>query len=181
MKHLSLFILFICFCSCKTKELIYINGNREILVLDHSNTLKYETRNGCIGGFDRLYYIVKNDTLYIEKKTVPVGIKDVFNNGSVYGQKFKFSKDSLVNIDSRKTFYSLKIIGKREKQLTNKKLKMYVLFEGKKYKITKQNIKKSILSLIKSEDYNSITIDPEVAYNLYKIPQDYTTIQLTKK
>jgi ribosomal protein S24E len=181
LKHLTLIISLTCFCCCKTNTLVYKNEFSEILQLEHKTTLKYTKITGHIGSSEWLTYNLKDDTLIIQRKTIAIGSQDLFNNGNVYGQMFKFCKDSLINLTNGTTFYNSEYLKKKNKLIAKKKLYLYVIFEGKKHKITKRNIEHSILSEIDYLSYTTSTIDPQVAYTLYHIPLNYTTLELTRK
>ncbi|KGO84726.1 hypothetical protein Q765_20180 [Flavobacterium rivuli WB 3.3-2 = DSM 21788] len=94
---------------------------------------------------------------------------------------FKLYNDSLVNVANGISFYSTEYLKKKNKLLAKKKLYMYVIFEGKKHKITKRNIEHSILRKIDYFSYTTSTIDPQVAHALYNIPLNYITLEFTRK
>jgi len=159
---------------------VYTNVADETLRLEHKNTLLY-TNGQHIAKSQWLTYNLYNDTLNIQRKMVAMGTQDVFNKGNVYGQKFKVYNDSLVNIDNGGSFYSPEYLRKEQRLIAKKELYIYVIFEGKKHKITKRNINSSILMSLNYDDYTLTRLEPEVANNLYGIPQNYSSIQITKK
>lgn len=160
---------------------MYTNGINETLQLEHKTTLKYTKKTGHTGSYEWLTYSLKNDTLNIQSNTIAIGSQNVINNGNVYGQMFKLYNDSLVNVTNGISFYSPEYLKKKNKLLAKKKLYMYVIFEGKKHKITKRNIEHSILRKIDYSSYTTSTIDPQVAHALYNIPLNYTTLEFTRK
>lgn len=136
---------------------------------------------GCIGASGPLTYKIAGDTLTVEKKVLPIGTEQfVRSQESVYGQRFKYHKDCLINITTGEAFYSSSFIKKRDRQLKRSHA-LYVIYEGRKHKITSNNYKRSVLVNLKMEEYNTIAIDVETAYRLYGISRGYYTLQLVKK
>lgn len=181
MKTIALLIILIFLCSCKTAERVYNNASWETIDLKYDNVLIYSWRMGCIGASGPLTYTLKSDTLTVEKKVLPLGTENhIQSEESVYGQSFKHYKDSLINITTGEAFYSPSYIKKRNRQ-ANRNFAIYIIHDGVKHRINKNNYKRSILVNLKMEDYNTTPIDVETAYIVYAIPRQYTTLQLTRK
>lgn len=177
MRKILFILIIILVASCKTQERVYMNGQHENIVFKYDNLLTYNKSLGCIGGSNQVYYNRKGDTIIVAKQSVairPEALK--YNDGNLYGQRFKVYKDSLINIDNGVNFYSPSYVKKLQKNIA-----FYLVINGKKHKITKKNSDKSILYKLKPEQYTLVALDKELAYKTYNIDRKYATLELKLK
>ena len=132
---------------------------------------------GCFGSTENLTYIIKNDTLTITSP-LPLIATNRLLFSPINGQKFLFSKDSLVNTTTGIIYYSLKAI-KQQKRKANRG--MYIVLDGVKHKVTPKKQFASVLTKINMDNYTITTPDAETAYKLYNINKKYKTLVLVKK
>ena len=160
---------------------MFSNASRESVYLKYDNILIYNI-NLHVGATSKpLIYTLKNDTLIVEKKVLPIGTEHFTRSReSVYGQSFKCYKDSLINIDTGEAFYSPSYIKKRNHEAGRNNI-LYIVHKGVKHRITKKNYNRSLLVKLQMDDYNIKVVDKETAYKIYNIPKRYTTFQLIKK
>jgi hypothetical protein len=169
-------LLVIVLSSCKAEQLIYTN-NRETIFLKYQNALVHTQRQGCLGSTKNLTYTIKYDTLTIMGPW-PLTAANCLLFSPVNDQKFLFSKDSLVSINTGLTYYSPKAIKLQERKANRG---IYIVLDGVKHKVTPKKQFRSVLSKINVDDYTIITLDAETAFKMYKINKKYKTLVLVKK
>lgn len=167
--YLCLTLLIFIFYSCKTQYRIqgYIfvsksslvdtcshmtisSRNNNSIILINDTTINYSISFGGLGVSTTIEYILSDSILIID--TVDIYNRSSFQEitNDIFGHKFYYFKDSLIDINRRDLYYSERLIQKEYNP--NKSSTIYIIVNDKKYKNNWFN-RRRLKSVFNSEKY----------------------------
>jgi len=155
------------------------NTNTNSIILISDTTLKYSIFFGGLGVSTAIGYNLSDNMLIVDSFDIyKRGDFHEITNDDIFGHRFYYSKDSLLDINRNDFYYSRKLIQKKLK--SSKNTDIFFIVNNNKHKLNYFN-RKRISKLVDSEKDTIIKVCVREAKEKYGIDDNDFTFEILRK